>query len=835
MQKYYTYVLYMLMSILVVTLYLGDFSPLASMQRSLNDMLCRATAEEGPRPNVVIVRIDGRAMDQYGDWPWNRDLLADLTAATASAEPKVVVLNLNLMEDSEQDEKGYTQILASQMDWIDNLVMSYDVSLATYQGRKTSNPPVLFNNSITVDNPIGLMNSEASLQVRKVFLPAEKLLATEPYLGFGYQEPDHDGTLRHQPLLINYEGYYYPSLSLISAARFFNVAPSDITVTENKKISIGVDHELPISPRSDFFVNFSSGQAFSTFSAADILGEGFDFNRLKNKVILIGLDDLNADEIFDTPVKTSVSPLYIQASTIENIINNNMVAENHNSTGIDLLVLFALGGLCAFVLPRVSLMHRFIILGGLLIVLANLTYIMLSSLSILTETIFFAFEILVFMAAAPILDSELITGETKAKSTKTAKTLKAEARSLEVTEANAPVREITQSENDPEVQETAAVSFNDSGDQPAHDHQTIDFDPGASDKTTATAIDSDSDLSASMSDSEPLVISSDRGDTPDQIVDPDTGLALDDSQANLSEPNLVDQPIDKKDSQGFIMPTKPSDIKSLGRYQVQGVLGKGAMGLVYKGIDPAINRAVALKTIRLDFVNDPDEMAELKDRLFQEARAAGKLSHPNIVTIYDVGSEGPLQYIAMEYLEGRTLEDMIAKKTKFNYRIIAQIIVQICGALEYAHNMGIIHRDIKPANIMVRSDYRIKVMDYGIAKIDSHSMTKTGIAMGTPNYISPEQLKGLKPDRRGDIFSLGVVMYEMLLGKRPFGGDNITSLIYSILNTEPDKPSSVNPQIPMIFDRIIEKTMAKKPEDRFQTAAEVAESLEDFVESFASR
>lgn len=228
-------------------------------------------------------------------------------------------------------------------------------------------------------------------------------------------------------------------------------------------------------------------------------------------------------------------------------------------------------------------------------------------------------------------------------------------------------------------------------------------------------------------------------------------------------------------------------------------------------------------------------MADLKDRLFQEARAAGKLSHPNIVTIYDVGSEGPLQYIAMEYLEGQTLEEMIAKKVKFNYRIIAHIIVQIASALEYAHNMGIIHRDIKPANIMVSSDYNVKVMDYGIAKIDSHSMTKTGIAMGTPNYISPEQLKGLKPDRRGDIFSLGVVMYEMLLSKRPFSGENITSLIYSILNTEPENPSTSNPQIPMIFDRIIEKTLAKNPDDRFQTAAEVAISLEDFVESFASR
>jgi len=299
---------------------------------------------------------------------------------------------------------------------------------------------------------------------------------------------------------------------------------------------------------------------------------------------------------------------------------------------------------------------------------------------------------------------------------------------------------------------------------------------------------------------------------------------------------------DEKDSSklndndpGFNSTPQPADIKNLGRYQISGILGKGAMGQVYKGTDPAINRPVALKTIRLDFVSDPKELAELKERLFSEAQAAGRLSHPNIVTIYDVGSEGDLQYIAMEYLEGQTLEQMIRRKVKFNYRIIAQIIVQICAALEYAHKQGIVHRDIKPANIMIRSDYRVKVMDYGIARVDSNSMTKTGIAMGTPNYISPEQLKGQKVDNKADIFSLGVVMYEMLLGKRPFKGENITSLIYSIINKEPERPSEVNPQVPLLFDHIVARALKKEPKDRYQNASEIITDLSDFVDSFSSR
>ena len=211
------------------------------------------------------------------------------------------------------------------------------------------------------------------------------------------------------------------------------------------------------------------------------------------------------------------------------------------------------------------------------------------------------------------------------------------------------------------------------------------------------------------------------------------------------------------------------------------------------------------------------------------------LSHPNIVTIYDVGTEQNLQYIAMEYLEGQTLEEMIRRKVKFNYRIIAQIITQVCHALTYAHNQGIVHRDIKPANIMVRSDYTVKVMDFGIARLDSSSMTRTGIAMGTPNYISPEQLQGRPVDSRTDIFSLGVMMYEMLVYRRPFRGENLTSLIYSIVNSEPQLPSTIDKSIPNLFDRVIERSLRKNPEERYQKAGDIANALADFIDSFSSK
>ncbi|HVP36679.1 MAG TPA: serine/threonine-protein kinase [Terriglobales bacterium] len=279
--------------------------------------------------------------------------------------------------------------------------------------------------------------------------------------------------------------------------------------------------------------------------------------------------------------------------------------------------------------------------------------------------------------------------------------------------------------------------------------------------------------------------------------------------------------------------TSQVSINQFGRYKVQEIIGRGAMGTVYKGVDPAIDRLVALKTIRLDTLASPDEMSELVDRLVKEAQAAGRLSHPNIVTIYDVGQEGDLYYIAMEYLQGYTLDKMIQKKSEMNYKIVAKIMIQACQALSYAHDKGIIHRDIKPANIMILDNFDIKVMDFGIARLGgSATMTQTGIAMGTPSYIAPEILQGKTADKRSDIFSLGVVLYEILAGQKPFKGETISALIYSILNDQPMMPSAINEKTPTLFDRIVGKALEKVTENRYQNASEMETQLKEFLSSF---
>jgi len=268
---------------------------------------------------------------------------------------------------------------------------------------------------------------------------------------------------------------------------------------------------------------------------------------------------------------------------------------------------------------------------------------------------------------------------------------------------------------------------------------------------------------------------------------------------------------------------------NFGRYQVLEAIGQGAMGMVYKGLDPAIDRPVALKTIRLDNIVNSTEISELKERLVREAKAAGQLSHPNIVTIYDVGEEQSMQYIAMEYLDGNTLEALLENKFQWDYKTLCKLMIQICDALDFAHERGIVHRDIKPANIMMLVNDRVKVMDFGIARFDQSNMTQSGVALGTPNYISPEQLKGKAVDRRCDIFSLGVVFYELLTGQKPFTGDTISALIYSILHTNPPSPSEINLDVPRIFDKIVAKALAKDPDLRFQTAREMADILRKLI------
>ncbi len=261
-----------------------------------------------------------------------------------------------------------------------------------------------------------------------------------------------------------------------------------------------------------------------------------------------------------------------------------------------------------------------------------------------------------------------------------------------------------------------------------------------------------------------------------------------------------------------------------------GELGRGAMGVVYRALDPSIGRTVAIKTIRLADLTDPTERSRLRDRLLREAQSAGMLSHPNIVTIFDVGEEEGVAYIAMEFVDGPTLDRLAQTETLTGTRVL-QILAQAATALDYAHKRGIVHRDIKPANIMIHEKSVVKITDFGIARIQSQQMTHAGSILGTPSYMSPEQVQGHTIDGRADQFSLGVIAFELMTGEKPFSGDSMTALLYKIVRDDPPSPQRLNPSLSWPVETVLKRAMAKDPGERYASCSDFAKALENSTHS----
>ncbi|WP_322401718.1 serine/threonine-protein kinase [Massilia luteola] len=268
-------------------------------------------------------------------------------------------------------------------------------------------------------------------------------------------------------------------------------------------------------------------------------------------------------------------------------------------------------------------------------------------------------------------------------------------------------------------------------------------------------------------------------------------------------------------------------IDKIGKYRIDGVLGSGAMGVVYKAFDADIARTVALKTIRhelLDGLQDGLQDSDIVARFRNEAQASGRLVHPNIVAVYDFGAYGDTTYIAMEYVDGTSLNAFLVKDVPMDLAASITCITQLLRALDYAHARGVVHRDIKPANILITGDAQVKITDFGIAKIESSTLTQVGAVIGTPSYMSPEQFKGETVDGRSDLFAVGIVLYQMLTGARPFSGPAST-VMHQIIHEMPPRPSERQPSLHPAFDTVLAKAMAKRTEDRFPNALAFLDAL----------
>jgi eukaryotic-like serine/threonine-protein kinase len=267
----------------------------------------------------------------------------------------------------------------------------------------------------------------------------------------------------------------------------------------------------------------------------------------------------------------------------------------------------------------------------------------------------------------------------------------------------------------------------------------------------------------------------------------------------------------------------------IGKYNLRQILGKGAMGIVYEGFDPIIGRRLAIKTVRIPDQDDLEAQDELA-RFKREAQAAGRLTHPNIVGVFDYGETTALAYIVMEFVDGTTLKQLLDRNERFPLAEIVRIMRGLLDGLHYSHERGVVHRDIKPANVMLTQSGEVKIADFGIARIESSSLTQAGTMMGTPSYMSPEQFIGQTVDSRTDIYSAGVVLYQLLTGEKPFEG-GLTAIMHKVLHTEPPPPSKLSVTVPNIFDTVVQKAMAKRPLLRFASASEFATALQDAFEN----
>src|SRR5882762_1940557 len=276
------------------------------------------------------------------------------------------------------------------------------------------------------------------------------------------------------------------------------------------------------------------------------------------------------------------------------------------------------------------------------------------------------------------------------------------------------------------------------------------------------------------------------------------------------------------------------ELKTLGRYNIERTLGKGAMGVVYEGIDPRLGRRVAIKTILKSHL-DEDTAKDYSMRFVREAQAVARLNHPNIVQVYDFGEEGDIAYLVMEFIKGKELKTFFDASERFDLKEAVRVMCELCDALDFAHNAGIIHRDIKPANVMLDAQARTKLTDFGVARVQdsnktSVERTQAGTMVGTPAYMSPVQITGGNIDRRSDVFSAGIILYQFLCGEKPFTGSGAWTIAKKIIQEEPPLPSSLNNAITPLFDAVVNKALSKNPDTRYQSARDLAVALRRALE-----
>jgi CHASE2 domain-containing sensor protein len=689
--------------------------------------------------------------------------------------------------------------LAQSMQAAGNIVLLMPVEAGQHHGLPDEPlPEYVSKNSIPETNIID--NEATNSQDLRPFTvikahPSIAILGEQANaFGASVPLPDVDGAIRAEPLIIDYYGEFYPSMSLILAARSLNLGIEDIHVTAGSNVQLGrlnIKTDDKTLMNTFFYHTEEYNGAFQIDSFFDVYTGIIPADKYKDKIVLIGPTALGVAPTFVTPIDPTMSSVVTLAHSVSSILNEDFFVEPEWSFyarpgAIILAALYIM-----FLLPKLSAVVGFITTTVLLLALLYAHYYMMTADGMWLK--------LMMPALLLAVGHTLLTTKHYFLSEKGKKRL-----------------DIESAENN----RMLGLSLQGQGqlDMAFEKFRKLSLDKSALELLYNLALDYERKRQFNKAKS-----------VYDYMADFD-GKFRDIKSRSKRARSLEENVIlgGGNSSAGGTLILEGGGIKKpmLGRYEIESELGKGAMGAVYLGKDPKISRTVAIKTMALSQEFEDEKLLEVKQRFFREAETAGRLNHPNIVTIFDAGEEHDLAYIAMEFLKGTDLKKYTKPDTILPIKQSLSIIQCAAAGIDYAHQNNVVHRDIKPANIMWDPKTNsCKITDFGIARITDSSKTKTGMVLGTPSYMSPEQLAGKKVTGQSDIFSLGVMLFQMVTGQLPFNGDSMASLMYKIANVEHPDPVSINPAVSRCVTVIINRAMAKDVKKRYQRGNEMANDI----------
>ncbi len=690
--------------------------------------------------------------------------------------------------------------LAESMALTNNVVLAMTFSSGTHLGQPDEDlPDYVQAYKLPKDNFIDSVNMSPggrgpiSMVDALVPIPAAGAVATG--IGSLVSILDVDGGIRSEPLLVNYYDDFYPSMALLLAAKSLNLTVNDIKASFGNSVSLG---RLNIKTDGQslmnifFYSNDESGkQAFPVDSFYDVLQGKIPASKYNNKIVLLGATAIGVGDSMVTPVDPSMPPVMILAHSVSSILNEDFFIQPawgiYATLGAFVLVALHL----MLALPRMGAAVGFTITALLFTALFLSEYILMTTQGTWVKL---------------MLPNMLLIGGYLLLTTK----------HFLMTERGKARLDIESAESN----RMLGLSLQGQGhlDMAFEKFRKLPADNSVLELLYNLALDYERKRQFNKAKS-----------VYDYITDHNKNfrdIGDRSNRARLMEETVILGGGSTSAGGTLILDGASVEKSMLGRYEVERELGKGAMGSVYLGKDPKISRVVAIKTLALSQEFEADQLQEVKDRFFREAETAGRLTHPSIVTIYDAGEEHDLAYIAMEFLKGTDLTRYIKKDKLLPVDKALELIKRAAEGLGYAHTGNVVHRDIKPANIMwdPQTD-SMKITDFGIARIIDSSKTKTGMVMGTPSYMSPEQLAGKKITGQSDLFSLGVMMYQMVTGELPFQGDSMATLMYKIANGKHASPDSINPDVPRCVCVIINRALEKNTEKRYKTGMQMAEDI----------